>query len=199
MWMSDKPRTQQALARDLAGLLEVLDGKSFIEFAGAFWETMRREWLGIDVLRMDKFLFLVRLFVREAWEWFARRGWDKQEGVLREYLSVLEKVPLSPGDRKVPDGMRYHVLDIWVDEMDRVDRKREGKMPVDVLLEPVRKLEAESVSKKVRERAREALEDERLRNWNGEGGAREEGVDRDDGEDESQDGGDEKEWEGIDD
>jgi ribosomal RNA-processing protein 1 len=51
MWMSDRPRTQQQLARDLAGLVEILPSELVIPFLEAFWRTMAREWLGIDVLR----------------------------------------------------------------------------------------------------------------------------------------------------
>jgi ribosomal RNA-processing protein 1 len=51
MWMSDKPRTQQQLARDLAALVDVLPGETVLLFLDAFWKTMAREWVGIDVLR----------------------------------------------------------------------------------------------------------------------------------------------------
>jgi len=51
MWMSDKPRTQQQLARDLAGLVDVVPDATAIPFLDAFWKTMAREWSGIDVLR----------------------------------------------------------------------------------------------------------------------------------------------------
>ena len=44
MWMSDKPLTQQRLARDLADLLHVLRGKeNFLRFVDAFWKTVARE------------------------------------------------------------------------------------------------------------------------------------------------------------
>jgi ribosomal RNA-processing protein 1 len=51
MWMSDRPRVQQQLARDLAGLVEVIPDELVIPFLEAFWRTMAREWVGIDVLR----------------------------------------------------------------------------------------------------------------------------------------------------
>ena len=51
MWMSDRPRVQQQLARDLAGLVDVVPGELVVPFLEAFWRTMAREWLGIDVLR----------------------------------------------------------------------------------------------------------------------------------------------------
>ena len=51
MWMSDKPRNQQQLARDLAGLIDVLPQEVVIPFLDAFWKTMAREWNGIGQLR----------------------------------------------------------------------------------------------------------------------------------------------------
>jgi ribosomal RNA-processing protein 1 len=51
MWMSDKPRNQQQLARDLAGLIDVLRDGAVLPFLEGFWDTMAREWGGIDVLR----------------------------------------------------------------------------------------------------------------------------------------------------
>jgi ribosomal RNA-processing protein 1 len=51
MWMSDKPRYQQQLARELAELIDVLPIPNLIPFLEAFWTTMAKEWTGIDVLR----------------------------------------------------------------------------------------------------------------------------------------------------
>lgn len=51
MWMQDRPRAQQRLAVDLAGLVDVLKEDHVMAFLRAFWETMSREWNGIDVLR----------------------------------------------------------------------------------------------------------------------------------------------------
>jgi ribosomal RNA-processing protein 1 len=51
MWMSDRPRTQQQLALELAGLVDVIWQENVLPFLEAFWMTMAREWGGIDVLR----------------------------------------------------------------------------------------------------------------------------------------------------
>ena len=76
MWMSDKPLTQQRLARDLADLVTVLKGhENFLGFVDAFWKTMAREWSGIDALRMDKFLYLVRCYVGKGFEVVSAKQW----------------------------------------------------------------------------------------------------------------------------
>lgn len=83
------------------------------------------------------------------------------------YLGLLEGVyegrsedgigPLSAGDGKVPDGVRYHVLDVWVDGL----VETEGWEGVEIM-QPVQRLRTEGRTKVVRERARAVLEDERL-------------------------------------
>lgn len=57
MWMSDKPRNQQQLARDLAGLIEVVPKDTVIPFLDTFWKTMAREWGGIPQLRYASIAF----------------------------------------------------------------------------------------------------------------------------------------------
>lgn len=51
MWQSDKPRTQQQLAIELAALIDILPLDTSLDFQDAFWKTMAREWVGIDRLR----------------------------------------------------------------------------------------------------------------------------------------------------
>ena len=51
-WMSDKPLVQQALATELADiLLKIPDPSSSLLFLKGFWQTVVREWNGIDRLR----------------------------------------------------------------------------------------------------------------------------------------------------
>lgn len=96
--------------------------------------------------------------------------------------------PLSPGDKKVPDGVRYHVLDVWNDELwGVVGEDKAEKNVVELLMEPVERLLKEGRGKVVRTRAREVLEDERVR------GAVETGNQEDGGIEED------KAWQGFDD
>ena len=47
--MSDKPLVQQALASELANLLLVIpDEGATLQFLKGFWQTLLREWKGID-------------------------------------------------------------------------------------------------------------------------------------------------------
>lgn len=83
-------------------------------------------------------------------------------------------MPLSPSDGKVPDGIRYHVLDVWVDGL--VVKGVEGwEGKGDALMGPVERLGREGRTRVVRERARGVLRDERL--VEGGGGAEADGAD----------------------
>jgi hypothetical protein len=51
MWHCDKSRNQQQLAQDFGKLLHVLPKETLVPFLDAFWNTMARQWIGIDALR----------------------------------------------------------------------------------------------------------------------------------------------------
>ncbi|KAI9766076.1 MAG: hypothetical protein M1840_006783 [Geoglossum simile] len=184
MWMSDRVRTQQTLAADLAGLVDALPDENALPFLKAFWTTIAREWTGIDVFRMDKFLLLVRRYLAASFRYLAKRNWES--AVIGGYMTILSSIPLSATDMKIPNGLRYHVIDIYTDELDQIDTPRSGNLPIDALLAPLRSLGVESPTKAVRSRVKGALEDERLVDWNNlelserEGGV-EEGVGENEG------------------
>lgn len=69
--------------------------------------------------------------------------------------------PLSRGvgdEGKVPDGLRYHVLDVWVEELVPVlEESEESEAGGEVLMDVVRRLGREGVSKALRKRAKETM------------------------------------------
>ena len=142
----------------------------------AFWETLCREWALIDQWRMNKVMLLVRFFVREqfriALEWAVMEGSKSTDQVARQ-IKIFEAWPLSPRERKVPDGLRLHVLDVWVDELacqlsaaqtavDDAEESGDGskKALADTakeLMVPIQSISREALSKGVRIRAKEAV------------------------------------------
>ena len=111
VWMSDGPLVQGELSLRLAGLVRRARGRVALDFLGAFFETLRREWLGLDRHRVDKFLALTRRFVYEAFCLVSAGGWgnaEMKDGVIAE----LEKALLEP-----PNGLASHVADVFIDEL----------------------------------------------------------------------------------
>lgn len=113
------------------------------------------------------------------------------------YVDLVQQMPLSVGDgaNKVPDGLKYHVLDCWVEELEKVDRERKG--PLEGLMGPVRRVQREGATKVMRARAEETLADERLGDWVAEGGDGAEGKGGRKAENERDGDGEEEEWGGL--
>lgn len=147
--------------------------------------------------RMDKFLFLVRQYVAASFRYLARRKW--QAATLRECLTTLETIPLNPTDSKIPNGLRYHMIDIYVDELDKADASRAGQLPLDLLMEPLRRLGQDSPTKAIRQRVKEALGDERLKDWNNRESDHEKSASGDRRGDDGAEEANDEEWGGFDD
>jgi ribosomal RNA-processing protein 1 len=73
LWMCDRAIPQQNLCAELADLVYVLPREAVVPWLRGFWATMSREWTSIDVLRMEKFLLLVRRVVGAGFKWM-RKG-----------------------------------------------------------------------------------------------------------------------------
>lgn len=82
---------------------------------------------------------------------------------MKQHMDLLAEVPCNVDEIRVPNGIRYHVIDIYVDELERVGVLEEGsESPLESLLVPLRTLAKESPTKHVRVKSKDALEDERL-------------------------------------
>ncbi len=119
------------------------------------------------------------------------------------YLDLLasDVGPLSKGlgeQRKVPDGIRYHVLDVWVEELREVvkENEREEKKG-EVMMGIVRGLAREGLGKFLRQRAKECVrewEDGRQTNEEADRKNKTEGERTGNGSP-----GDDEEWDGFED
>lgn len=159
--MSDRPLAQQGLANSLAQLIFILPLESVIPFLRGFWQTMQREWTSIDVLRMEKFLLLTRRYLAASFEILKKHKWN--ENLIQEMLLLLAEIPCNVAELRVPNGIRYHIIDIYVDELERLGYLEDGsEAPIEQLLEPLRCLASKSPTKTVRIKAKETLKDKRL-------------------------------------
>jgi ribosomal RNA-processing protein 1 len=191
LWMCDRAIPQQTLCQELADLIYVLPRNAVVPWLRGFWATMSREWTGIDVLRMEKFLLLVRRVVGAGFGWMKHTGKEKkgnttwEEGRVGDVLGLLKEWPFSLDEevemdvilgqageqqngasQKIPAGLRLHVLDIWVDEAEKaglLDKEDEEAVEIlQRLCEQVDVLEQNTTSPAVRYRSKDSLADERL-------------------------------------
>ncbi|KAK0620932.1 nucleolar protein,Nop52-domain-containing protein [Immersiella caudata] len=225
LWMCDRAIPQQTLCQELADLIYALPRNSVVPWLRGFWATMSREWTGIDVLRMEKFLLLVRRVVGTGFGWMKNAGekekkkakakatWDEARvedvlGLLQEWpFSLDEEVEMevilgqegeqqNAASQRIPAGLRLHVLDIWVDEAEKVGLlEKEDEKAAKILqrlCEHVDVLEQNTTSPAVRYRSKDSLADERLQTKTEEGTAATKDADM-------AGAGDSGSWDGFDD
>lgn len=189
--MQDKPALQQALSRDLASLVSSMRTPVVLPFIRAFWLTMAREWSHIEALRLDKYLYLIRQYLNASFQFLSRQKWGID--TLKQWNSIVEETPFNVEDMKIPNGLRYHVLDIWVDEMDKVAGKKWDKEvksdEMEELVKPIETLAEKCKLRTIRDAAKECLAEDRLRAWRGQ-----EELEAPEQEDDVDDG-----WEGFED
>ena len=96
---------------------EVLEGDLAGRYLRAFMWTMAHEWGGLDRHRLDKFMLLVREFLRAALQRLQGKGWDVTEAT--EVAEALAEAldPPGPG-RQGSLGVALHLADILVPELE---------------------------------------------------------------------------------
>lgn len=164
-----------------------------MRFLEGFYDAMIREWNGLDkwrcveeserrssdtlqfltyvsafflatTYRMDKFYLLIRRFTNAALRLLARENWDRDATARFCGLLFKEGGPLCANDVKVPDGITYHMCDIYLDELNKAAAQSQGDdgaesrgatsqpLPILQLLQPFVDLAATCVSSLVYDR-----------------------------------------------
>ncbi|KAM6978451.1 uncharacterized protein rrp1 [Tautogolabrus adspersus] len=115
LWMQDKPLLQEELSNQISCLIHSfhhIDGQFL--YLESFLQTFKREWTGIDRLRMDKFLQLVRFMFRRMFELLKKKNWDSS--VVSRFLELLTTQLLQSGS-EAPSGLQFHILDLYMSEL----------------------------------------------------------------------------------
>lgn len=86
-----------------------------------FFRTLVKEWGKMDKYRIDKFYTLVRYMLREVYRYMATRQWNL--GIVKLFNdAVTEEALITP-----PNGVRYHLIDIAVEELANVVNTSHGE------------------------------------------------------------------------
>ncbi|NXX79443.1 RRP1B protein, partial [Urocolius indicus] len=121
VWMQDKPLLQEELVGNISQLVHVIQNtEARCLFIQTFWQTMNREWNGIDYLRLDKYYMLMRVMLKQSFEVLKRSEWD--ESLIELFLQLLMKEVMDP-DSNAPIGIKLHFIDIYLDELAKVGAK----------------------------------------------------------------------------
>uniref|UniRef100_A0AAQ6A8F1 Ribosomal RNA processing 1 n=1 Tax=Amphiprion ocellaris TaxID=80972 RepID=A0AAQ6A8F1_AMPOC len=112
LWMQDKPLLQVYIYF----LLILFFGlkTSTISVYTHFLLTFKREWTGIDRLRMDKFFQLVRFVFRQTFEALKRKNWESS--AVSKFLEMLT-AQLLQSSSEAPCGLQLHILDLYLTEL----------------------------------------------------------------------------------
>jgi hypothetical protein len=84
-------------------------------FLQTFLRTMSSSWSGLDIYRLDKFYSLLRKTLAEVFKYMKKRDWHL--GIVRQFNDVLVDEVLL----RIPNGMRFHFIDIAIEELSKVD------------------------------------------------------------------------------
>lgn len=108
MWMADKPNYQERLAKRLADIgrdLYTASPTAGLQYLEAFWETLCREWSGLDRHRLDKFYLLLRAGYQVT------MTLHKLGASMKAVQEMLLRWPLSPVSSSVPDAIAIYGLE----------------------------------------------------------------------------------------
>ncbi|XP_064651343.1 ribosomal RNA processing protein 1 homolog B-like [Lineus longissimus] len=146
MWMSDKPLVQEDLAELISSLIHNLKTPdAAFMFLETFFETECREWYGIDRLRIDKFMMLIRRMFRQTLVVLKKSKWSKN--LVTRLLELLSKDLIS-ADGNAPIGVRTHLIDVFYTELTRVASDELSSDQVLTFFEPFIQLYAKGKNKK---------------------------------------------------
>lgn len=115
LWHSDKAHVQGDLINKLAGIMESLDAETSLAFFEVFLTTMRREWNGIDRLRLDKFYRLLRQFLVRVFTLLQKSKWDEE--TIGKYMGALVEKSLLAKDQHPALGVNLHFAEIFLEEL----------------------------------------------------------------------------------
>ncbi|KAL3745859.1 hypothetical protein ACJRO7_014890 [Eucalyptus globulus] len=115
VWHADKAPYQTHLADRLSSLLLSLDLPLSVHYFSAFVLTMRREWVGIDALRLDKFYVLIRRFLSSSFALMRKYSWDS--GLVGRLVGVLEERAFLADDKLQGNGVNYHIATVYLEEL----------------------------------------------------------------------------------
>lgn len=132
VWHADKLPVQTELIGRLSSLLVSLDLPVSIHYFSVFLLTMRREWYGIDGLRLDKFYLLIRKFMHNFFQLMKKNSWDLE--LSRRLMGVLEERTFFADDELQGNGVNYHIASVFLEELKPFLPLRSETL--DILLKP---------------------------------------------------------------
>ncbi|KAJ0182909.1 hypothetical protein K1T71_000885 [Dendrolimus kikuchii] len=137
VWMSDKPLVQEDLCESIASILDQFPPEQIkysMLMTKAGFKVLATEWYGIDHHRMDKFLMLVRRYLRGSLRCLLRCKWSLDSCTLyTKMLSAKDGLFAvnTPHYARNATSMLMHIIDCFLEELAKVSN---GAIPEDSLV-----------------------------------------------------------------
>ncbi|XP_043215038.1 ribosomal RNA processing protein 1 homolog A-like [Amphibalanus amphitrite] len=137
MWMSDKPLVQEQLAEELSQLVHVFPHRQDgVTFCRTFFTTMAREWHGIDVIRREKYMMLVRRLLRQTLALLLPAAAGGGGSLPRLVALCEESFARREDPATLPLGLQLHLVEIFLEEVAKVAGDRLTEDDMEQLLAP---------------------------------------------------------------
>jgi ribosomal RNA-processing protein 1 len=112
MWLADRSVVQVEIATFFSELVDYIGNtKTIIQFYKMFYRTILREWPMLDQHRLDKFYKLLRFMLRKTFQYLHERNFPPK--LTTKLLNVLQNEVFT----KTPNGVRFHLFDIFLPEL----------------------------------------------------------------------------------
>ncbi|XP_069115811.1 ribosomal RNA processing protein 1 homolog A-like [Argopecten irradians] len=135
LWMQDKPLLQEELTERITQMVHVFGTvESSLLFVKVFFQTEAREWDVLDKWRVDKFMTLTRRMLNQTLLFLKNKKWRRN--IVKEFTSILSSEVMSPDNEKIPQGLRIHLADIYLAELEKVGAEQLSAEQVLAFLQP---------------------------------------------------------------
>ncbi|CAH9090119.1 unnamed protein product [Cuscuta europaea] len=115
LWHSDKAPAQSHLINRASSLVLNLDLSLALNYFSVFLVSLKREWIGIDRLRLDKFYLLVRKFIYSIFSLCKKHSWNVE--LLSRVVDIFINNAFLAEDKLLGNGVCYHIVSVWLDEL----------------------------------------------------------------------------------
>ncbi|CAH0712975.1 unnamed protein product, partial [Brenthis ino] len=142
VWMSDKPLVQEDLCESISEILDLFPANQFqyaVMMMKAGFKVLATEWYGIDQHRMDKFLMLVRRYLRGSFRCLRRCKWSIESCKLFSDMLCTEDGLLAiktPQYARNATSMVLHVIDCYLEELSKISKGQIPDESLTVLMYP---------------------------------------------------------------
>ncbi|GAU34083.1 hypothetical protein TSUD_255790 [Trifolium subterraneum] len=117
---SDKPHLQSNLIDRITSHLSTLHHHQpslALQYFSTFFITIRREWSGIDSVRLDKFYLLISKLVSNLFCLLKNNSWNLE--FVENFMNCLDDATFCGKDKLLinGNGVNYHVVTVLIDEL----------------------------------------------------------------------------------